>query len=578
MDKNLNFTGNQAVSNSTDEHRARCLLFGEGGKKIKPTLFVIKVSSKDGLPVYERAREVILFVKEQGAEAPFAAKDDYTIDLAYIAVDDRDLGEDLYEEARTAVYKTISMLFSDAHATVEKAEEVEITGRLFDGIPGLLAVQDLDAISCYYPRTPEKPHVANIYDPQSFSVAGFCKKHGIPYEEIQGDDVVKYKLLRNPFNGEETAGSFIYVRQAQGGPCIGFHSVDRGFTGKTWTDLRQKLEPDPEEEPMLSSRDRAFKPYITAAPSESGARMLNVAKIPRKKLPPAVTTGFQTLDDLLRGGLRAGELTIVTGIPGSGKSVLLSQVMITMAEHGTSVGCFSGELTQERFQEWMFTQCAGPHTVKDAAGKWYVTDETWEKIAAWMDGRIWLYDNISGGMNSHTVISTLETSISSHGNGFLVIDNMMMLDCGTGGSTFEELREQTKLISALSQLAKKYNIHIILVAHPRKQTGFLSAYDISGSANILNLADNVFSVHRVDDNFLDQAPKAYKLEEDSELFDCDNAIQVLKNREEGLRGDFVGLLYEPHCKSFVDYNYQGRIVHAWEMMAKPAKVEPEAQS
>ena len=59
-----------------------------------------------------------------------------------------------------------------------------------------------------------------------------------------------------------------------------------------------------------------------------------------------------------------------------------------------------------------------------------------------------------------------------------------------------------QLTDGIKELAKKYNAIVHLVAHPRKaqngQTG-LDKADISGSANITNLADYVMIVQRIKD-------------------------------------------------------------------------------
>ena len=79
------------------------------------------------------------------------------------------------------------------------------------------------------------------------------------------------------------------------------------------------------------------------------------------------------------------------------------------------------------------------------------------------------------------------------------VDNLMV----TENDEKEELRNQTEIVKKLKSFAKKYNCIVHLVAHPRKsQYGQdnLSKSDISGSANITNLADYVMIVQRIKDD------------------------------------------------------------------------------
>ena len=64
------------------------------------------------------------------------------------------------------------------------------------------------------------------------------------------------------------------------------------------------------------------------------------------------------LDELI-GGLAEGAMTVFTGKPGQGKSTLAGQLLLAAIEQGYSVCAYSGELTRERFQEWINLQAAG---------------------------------------------------------------------------------------------------------------------------------------------------------------------------------------------------------------------------
>ncbi len=65
----------------------------------------------------------------------------------------------------------------------------------------------------------------------------------------------------------------------------------------------------------------------------------------------SVRTGFPSIDRSLGGGLRRGDLVVLGGDVGSGKSALGLAMAVRMAQEGTSVAFLTGEMTAERVME-----------------------------------------------------------------------------------------------------------------------------------------------------------------------------------------------------------------------------------
>lgn len=83
------------------------------------------------------------------------------------------------------------------------------------------------------------------------------------------------------------------------------------------------------------------------------ARLLDRADLAASGRPPhgTVATGFPTLDGLLGGGLRRGDLAVLCGDTGAGKSALALAVALRATEGGSVVHLLSGEMTPERVLE-----------------------------------------------------------------------------------------------------------------------------------------------------------------------------------------------------------------------------------
>jgi len=64
-----------------------------------------------------------------------------------------------------------------------------------------------------------------------------------------------------------------------------------------------------------------------------------------------IPTGFPSIDRLLGGGLRRRDLVVLGGDIGSGKSALALGLALRVAQRGTGVALFSGEMDEERLME-----------------------------------------------------------------------------------------------------------------------------------------------------------------------------------------------------------------------------------
>ncbi len=69
------------------------------------------------------------------------------------------------------------------------------------------------------------------------------------------------------------------------------------------------------------------------------------------RLPDTIATGFPSLDRMLGGGLRGGDLIVLGGDVGSGKSALALAIAMRVSQRRTPVTFFSGEMSTDRLLE-----------------------------------------------------------------------------------------------------------------------------------------------------------------------------------------------------------------------------------
>ena len=257
-------------------------------------------------------------------------------------------------------------------------------------------------------------------------------------------------------------------------------------------------------------------------------------------------TGIKDLDNQIYK-IVFGTVNIITGKSGEGKSVFVNQIAICQAlQQGYDVFVFSGELPTPHLKNWVETNMIGRENITMENGHIrHLNTEARNKMRQWYSGRVMVYDD-SYDTTAKALLIKMEEMARKFGTKVFLIDNLMMVDleCSEEG----RLQAEKNFIKELIFFAKKFNVLVFLVAHPRKIGGDIriSKEDIAGSSNIVNLAHTVFSVHRYTKQEKEGEEKPngeyFKGKEPKEY---DTVVEVLKNR-------ITGLL--PECELYFDYN------------------------
>ena len=223
-------------------------------------------------------------------------------------------------------------------------------------------------------------------------------------------------------------------------------------------------------------------------------------------LLPKVKTGYYEIDSALGGGICFGQVCLLTGKRGHGKSTFMSNIFANAIDQDVGAFAYSGELAAYHFKRWLNCQLAGNDYMIENQNEYgdtiYTIDPAISKeISEWYRGKAFIYDNeFVENQEETTALVEIVKDVASRRNVKLIcIDNLM--------TAMETVTEQSNLylaqsnfVGELKKIAVRYDVAIILVAHPRKQgkdtDNEFDNDDVAGSGDITNKVDIVMSYGR----------------------------------------------------------------------------------
>lgn len=535
----------------------------------------------------EIGNKIFKFMKDIGFNNPILAESGNGVHLLYkIHVANTDDDRKLVEMS----LKTLGMMFSDSTAEVDlknynPSRVMKLYGTLAQKgvdsedhphrMSGIVSANPaevnkkayLEKLVSFYPQE-EKPQKYNNYRPRDFDLEEWLRKYGIEYRKDTFSDGYKYILSECPFDPNHK-GKDACLFQSRSG-AIGFHCFHNSCSDKKWRDFRLLYEPDAYEKRQQEYEQHIYGRFNRDAPEpkhiveQTEKPVFMTAKMILDKPEEPITyirTGIDIIDKRLRG-LAKGDVSLVSGLRASAKSTLLTQWALEAVDAGNSVAVFSGELRDKRFMRWMNQIAAGKGYVEPSRyeGYYNVPKAVQERIANWLSDRFWLYDNDYGN-DFQAVLEQFEKAIDEKKLDYLILDNLMAFDIRSLSEN--KFEAQTQFILRIVDLAKRKNVHITFVAHPRKALGFLRLDDISGSADLANAVDDAFIIHRNNNDFKRLSKQMFGWRDDEDVYLGTNVVEIAKDRDGGTQDVFIPLYYEMESKRLRNDPTENRL-YGWQ--------------
>lgn len=249
----------------------------------------------------------------------------------------------------------------------------------------------------------------------------------------------------------------------------------------------------------LKSAVKGAEPWPVKGLYDAEHFRAQVEELYEKGIGRGESTGYPTVDELYT--IVPGQITIVTGIPSSGKSELIDQIMINLAQAKSwkfGVCSFENEprlhiakLMSKRAKHPFFE---GYHRRMDAfdfrAAFDFVNDHF-----------TFVHQDDGGLADLDSILDRLRVAVLRHGIRGAVIDPYNFIN--RDRSEKSETEWISDMLTKVKAFAMGHGIHIWFVAHPtklqRNADGKIpppGGYDISGSAAWFAKADCGLTVHR----------------------------------------------------------------------------------
>lgn len=431
-----------------------------------------------------------------------------------------------------------------------------------------------EKVASYLP-VPEKKDRSNFYGRDNFDLDEFFNKYNIKVRNVVStSEYTKYVLDECPFNSSHRAPDSCVFKMRDG--SYGFKCFHNSDSHYTFRDFR--LHFDPNAYDRVTEYDAPHRSFNPLPPKRE-------TKTPQKE-EEGKGGVWQTLDEIededrskiisIPSGILQYDkeccgydkpsLNIWSGNNGSAKSTLLNQIALNAVNRGFKVAIYSGELRGKKLKRWLSYQAAGKSNNRKSSYNeydYYTPENTKKKIVEWLKGKLFVY-NTKYSHDIEQVCAEVENIVNERHIDMLIMDNLSSLDIESLEGGVNE--QQKAAIKMILRLTDKLEIASHLVIHPKKSEGYLRKNDVSGAKTLTDLADNVFFVHRWNQ---DTQKAAKEFMDEKVFFDLNNSgttniVEVIKQREFGeAEGHIYKLYFETESRRLKN-SIAENIHYGWE--------------
>jgi replicative DNA helicase len=175
-----------------------------------------------------------------------------------------------------------------------------------------------------------------------------------------------------------------------------------------------------------------------------------------------VPTGLADIDKII-GTMINGNVYIVAGRPGSGKTAFAVTVALNQAKHGKRIGIFSLEMSSEQVAMRLIAQDSGVDLQNIIQGK--MTEAEWARYTASVEyiASLKIAINDLSNINIAQIRQIARKIQAENGLDLMIVDYVQLANAD--GDTFERREQEVSAVSrGLKYLARELNVPVMAMA------------------------------------------------------------------------------------------------------------------
>jgi len=212
-----------------------------------------------------------------------------------------------------------------------------------------------------------------------------------------------------------------------------------------------------------------------------------------------IEIGMGSLDQIYK--IMTGTFHVVTGIPNHGKSLMLDQILLNLAQkHDWKFAIFSPEHSTSMHIRRMLQMYCQKGFDDGFTNRMDANDLM--KAMEFLDKHFYFIETRDAVPDIDLILDIAKSSVLKYGVNGVIIDPYNEVNAKRQGNQRED-EHIRDFISTCKRFTRNYNVTMWVVAHPTKLPkttggGYSppSAYDISVAAHWHNQADAVLTIHR----------------------------------------------------------------------------------
>ena len=259
-----------------------------------------------------------------------------------------------------------------------------------------------------------------------------------------------------------------------------------------------------------------------------------------------IPTGFQYLDEDF-GGLSLGELVVIGGRPGMGKSQFVINLVSNICDR-EPILFFSFDLTQSTLTSRILSNRTGIAVNNIIQNQLVNSDINLIKLAAKQLENSKLFVSDIGVSNVNQTIEIIKEHVELYNTKIVVIDYLQLLGIGKYNTGREA--EISHICRVLKMCAKELNISILLLSQLSRAVEVRGSSkkpqlsDLRDSGSIEQIADKVWLLYRPEYYMIDELD-----DDDFTSTDCILMLLVAKNKN-----GKIGVSYFKRNTNFTEFN------------------------